>query len=247
MKVPSYLGDENSEKNENSCDSNSYRRNSCVVSHGQVNANSQDAGDSIFSTASSSSRTSVHWYSYDSYIFSRCIKFFIYAKQKHYNSLNKHVFSTLSNILLRHKQGAEDIENLIPQYEDNIPTYAYRYKDAVLHMRKDKQNLDEDISSFQVKLKEYNDSHIGFQSAIKSIIENKINAVEYKKEVHNQEFKDIEHWVYIYLDQIKGPKDIRKTAAEERYDNIKLHGYSETANNTIKVIMTKKQIAVQHI
>jgi hypothetical protein len=107
-------------------------------------------------------------------------------------------------------------------------------------MRKDKQKLDEDISCFQGKLKEYNNAHIEFQSAIQSIIENKINAAGYNKSVDNQKVIDIERWINIYLDQIKAAKDKDiHEKVDELSDTIKLQGqrYSENDINTIKEII----------
>jgi hypothetical protein len=67
------------------------------------------------------------------------VQFFILEERKHYNRLSKYVLEPLSELDLKYFHiKYEHDENVIPIYH-NIPLYSH-YDEAILHMKKDKEN-----------------------------------------------------------------------------------------------------------
>jgi DNA repair exonuclease SbcCD ATPase subunit len=150
--------------------------------------------------------------------------------------MNKYVFSVLSSVNLTAKPSTDDIiQNLIPEYLDTIPSKAYRYDDAILHMKKDRQKLEEDIAAYQERIKEYNVSHVELQSAVRTIIEREINQAGYIKG-QNDDFVHIYQWVNDYLKQVKADNNMRQRAIQIASSKMSGIG-TEAMVNTIKDII----------
>lgn len=67
------------------------------------------------------------------------VEFFIEEEHKHYNRLSNYVFEPMSTLNLEYLNAHYEQNDVIPIY-DNIPCYPH-YDEAVLHMKKDKDNL----------------------------------------------------------------------------------------------------------
>ena len=98
------------------------------------------------STGAYRNRTSSNCFYDGCNIISGGIQFFMDAKQRHYEVLNKNIFKPLSEMQLKQN---ENEESIFKTFENTLPVNGYKYEDALLHLKKrDAKNVDNDIEKY---------------------------------------------------------------------------------------------------
>jgi hypothetical protein len=215
-------------------DSNSCNYSSELCSLSEYSTNDWNGSYTNRNSTDYSSRSNGY------YIISRGIQFFIDSKRQHYDVLNRYTFKRLSQLSPIPKPS---VVTILPEYENLLPENQYKYQDAVLHMKKDKGNLDKDIEKYQQLFSDTNKENRENEKKIMTIMADEIAKEGYNKNNSNQtdEINGIENWSKTYLRQALKAEDIYDFT--NKLDlNLQGAGVSEHAKNVIKTIITNHEI-----
>jgi hypothetical protein len=173
-------------------------------------------------------------------IFRSGIEFFIDAKRQHYDVLNRYTFKALVQLSPPHRRESDDI---LPTYNNAFPINAYKYGDAVLHMRKDKGNMHLDIANYQKLLVETNGKNAEGNNRINDIIMEELEKAGYQDSGTSQadEIEQVKTWSKSYLNQALKAQDTNDYA-NKLDPNLGALGISEKAKIVIRIVCTNHEI-----
>lgn len=167
------------------------------------------------------------------------VQFFIEEERKHFRLLNTYVFEPLSIISTYHLSAVFGEDDVFPKY--TAPTYSH-YEEAVLHMKKDKTNLDLLMAGMTQDITKFNEESGIANTEIRRLISSGINEVGFTNIL---DIKDINGRVRHYLKHnIYRAEDISKQASEFTA-SMAGESLSEGTRNTIITLVRDHGIEIE--